>query len=281
MIWWLTRNGVIDALMRQRKPAPAAGIITIGSCYDEAVVKFRYTERVMAKDKLVKTSNRSEVEAFLNKVATTPVRKPASRTGRLIFAMDATASREPTWDQACHIQAQMFEETAALGGLSIQLCYYRGLNEFNASDWLSNKTDLQQRMMAVRCLGGHTQIRRVLQHALTETRQKEVDAVVFVGDCLEEGVDELCQLAGELGLHNVPVFLFQEGDYAVAKRAFKQIARLTDGAYCPFDASSAQQLRDLLSAVAVYAAGGRRALENFSKARGGVTRLLTRQINKG
>lgn len=235
----------------------------------------------MAKDKLVKTSNRSEVEAFLNKVATTPVRKPASRTGRLIFAMDATASREPTWDQACHIQAQMFEETAALGGLSIQLCYYRGLNEFNASDWLSNKTDLQQRMMAVRCLGGHTQIRRVLQHALTETRQKEVDAVVFVGDCLEEGVDELCQLAGELGLHNVPVFLFQEGDYAVAKRAFKQIARLTDGAYCPFDASSAQQLRDLLSAVAVYAAGGRRALENFSKARGGVTRLLTRQINKG
>lgn len=105
--------------------------------------------------------------------------------------------------------------------------------------------------------------------------------MVFVGDCLEEEVDELCQLAGELGLHNVPVFLFQEGDYVVAKRAFKQIARLTDGAYCPFDASSAQQLRDLLSAVAVYAAGGRRALENFSKARGGMTRLLTRQINKG
>ena len=235
----------------------------------------------MTKDKLVKRSSRSEVDAFLHKVATTPARKPASRTGRLIFAMDATASREPTWDQACHIQAQMFEETTALGGLSIQLCYYRGFNEFSASDWLSNKTDLQHRMMAVRCLGGHTQIRRVLQHAITETRQKEVDAVVFVGDCLEEEVDELCQLAGELGLHNVPVFLFQEGDYVVAKRAFKQIARLTDGAYCPFDASSAQQLRDLLSAVAVYAAGGRRALENFSKARGGMTRLLTRQINKG
>jgi len=235
----------------------------------------------MEKDKLVTTSSRLEVDEFLKKVATTPVHKPASRIGRLIFAMDATASREPAWDQACHIQAQMFEETASLGGLSIQLCYYRGFNEFNASDWLSNKTDLQHRMMAVRCLGGHTQIRRVLQHAITETRQNEVDAVVFVGDCLEEKVDELCQLAGELGLHNVPVFLFQEGDDAVAKRAFKQLARLTDGAYCPFDASSAQQLRDLLSAVAVYAVGGRRALESFSKARGGVTRLLTHQVNRG
>ncbi|AKH21158.1 hypothetical protein [Sedimenticola thiotaurini] len=235
----------------------------------------------MAKDKLVKTSNRSEIDAFLKKVATTPVRKPTGRTGRLIFAMDATASREPTWDHACHIQAQMFEETAALGGLSIQLCFYRGFNEFSASDWLSNKTDLQQRMLAVHCLGGHTQIRKVLRHAIRETREKPVDAVVFVGDCLEEEVDELCQLAGELALHNVPVFLFQEGNQPAAKRAFKQIARLTDGAYCPFDASSAQQLRDLLSAVAVYAAGGRRALENFSKTRGGVTKLLTSQINKG
>lgn len=235
----------------------------------------------MAKDKLVKRSSRSEIDAFLHKVATTPVQKPTGRTGRLIFAMDATASREPTWDQACHIQAQMFEETAALGGLAIQLCYYRGFREFHASDWLTNHTDLQNRMLAVRCLGGHTQIRKVLQHAIAETRQAKVDAVVFVGDCLEEDVDELCHLAGELGLHNVPVFLFQEGDYAVATRAFKQIARLTKGAYCPFDAGSAQQLRDLLSAVAVYAAGGRRALENFSNTRGGVTRLLTRQVSKG
>lgn len=235
----------------------------------------------MAKDKLVKTSSRSEIDAFLKKVAATPIRKPAGQAGRLIFAMDATASREPTWDQACHIQAQMFEETAMLGGLSIQLCYYRGFKEFSASGWLTNKTDLQNRMLAVHCLGGHTQIGKVLQHAITETRQTKVDAVVFVGDCLEEEVDELCQLAGELGLHNVPVFLFQEGDYAVATRAFKQIARLTHGAYCPFDAGSAEQLRDLLSAVAVYAAGGRQALEKLSNRRGGVTRLLTRQISKG
>ena len=45
---------------------------------------------------------------------------------RLIFAMDATASREPTWDRACQVQGQMFLETAALGGLEVQLVYYRG-----------------------------------------------------------------------------------------------------------------------------------------------------------
>ena len=112
-------------------------------------------------------------------------------------------------------------------------------------------------------------------------RQKKVNALVFVGDCMEEDIDELCRLAGELGIHNVPVFLFHEGSDPAAERAFKQIARLTKGAYCPFDAGSAQQLRDLLSAVAVYAAGGRRALENFSKTRGEKVKLLTRQISKG
>jgi hypothetical protein len=175
----------------------------------------------------------------------------------------------------------MFEETASLGGLEIQLCYYRGFNEFSSTGWLTNTVDLQQRMAAVRCLGGHTQIRKVLRHAIKETRQRKADALVFVGDCMEENIAELCRIAGELGIHNVPAFLFHEGSDPVAEHAFRQIARLTNGAYCPFDAGSAQQLRELLSAVAVYAAGGRRALEHFSKTRGEKVELLTRQISKG
>jgi len=234
----------------------------------------------MGKQKLPGKSSRSEVDAFLRTVASTPVVKSPDQSGRLIFAMDATASREPTWDHACQLQAQMFEQTTALGGLSIQLCYYSGFNEFSASGWLTHSADLHKRMKAVRCLGGHTQIGEVLRHAIEETGQNRVNALVFVGDCMEEKVDRLCQLAGELGIHNVPVFLFHEGHDPAAEGAFKQIARLTNGAYCPFDAGSAQQLRDLLSAVAVYAAGGRRALENFSKSRGESVRLLTRQISK-
>jgi len=235
----------------------------------------------VAKDKLPRKSSRSEVDAFLRKVAATPAVIKSAESGRLIFAMDATASRKPTWDHACHLQAQMFEATDALGGLAIQLCYYRGYQEFHAGDWLGNASDLKRRMTAVRCLGGHTQIEKVLRHTLEESARKRVNALVFVGDCMEEDVDKLCQIAGELGIHGVPAFMFHEGGETTAKSAFKQIARLTNGAYCPFDAGSAQQLRDLLSAVAVYAAGGRRALENFSKNRGETVKLLTRQMTKG
>ncbi len=234
----------------------------------------------MNNQNLPKKSSRAEIDAFLGKVARIPAIKPAGRRGRLIFAMDATASREPTWDHACHIQSQMFAETAGLGGLDIQLCYYRGYGEFTASPWLSRSKDLLERMTAVHCLGGHTQIEKVLTHAIKETRETRINALVMVGDCMEESVDRLCQLAGELGIHGVPAFLFHEGIDPVAGRAFKQIARLTHGAYCRFDAHSAQQLKDLLSAVAVFAAGGRGALECFSERRGSTVRQLTHQMNK-
>ena len=235
----------------------------------------------MASDKLPEKSSPSDIETFLRKAASTPVARQEGRRGRLIFAMDATASREPTWDHACDLQAEMFAETAALGGLSIQLCYYRGFRQFKASNWLTDTAALQQRMAAVRCLGGHTQIGRVLSHAIAMAKEQQIDALVFVGDCVEEAVDDLCQLAGSLGIHGVPAFMFHEGGDPRAERAFRQIAKLTNGAYCPFDAGSARQLRDLLSAVAVYAAGGRPALERFGQRRGDMVRRLSRQIEKG
>jgi hypothetical protein len=221
------------------------------------------------------------VDAFLKKLAATPaVRAPSGQRGRLMFALDATASRQPTWDQACHIQAEMFKETAALGGLDIQLVFYRGYAECKASAWFGSAADLLKHMSAVTCLGGKTQIDRILKFAIAETKQQKVNAVVFVGDCMEEDVDQLCHKAGELGLLGVPVFLFHEGSDPKAADAFRQIARLTGGAYCPFDASSARQLRELLSAVAVYAAGGRAALEDYSQQTGGATLLLARQVTK-
>jgi hypothetical protein len=118
----------------------------------------------------------------------------------------------------------------------------------------------------------------VLHHAMKETKRQPVDALVFVGDCMEEDVDKLCHQAGELGLLGVRAFMFHEGGEPVARRAFEQIAQLTGGAYCPFDAGSAQQLKELLSAVAVYAAGGRRALEDMGAKRGGAALLITHQL---
>lgn len=215
------------------------------------------------------------VDAFLNKVKSTPVsettkNKVTDNPARLIFALDATASREPTWDQACQIQSQMFVETTALGSLEVQLCYYRGFNEFSASEWMTQPDALLRSMSRVYCVGGHTQIAKLLQHAIEESRRQKLHAVVFVGDCMEENVDHLCQLAGQLAILGVPIFIFHEGGDVIASAAFRQLASITHGAYCPFDSGSAQQLRDLLSAVAVYAVGGRDALEDFQRRKGTV-----------
>lgn len=230
------------------------------------------------QEKLPTKATDQDIDKFLKKVASTPITKAAGKRGRLIFALDATASREPTWDRACHLQGEMFAETAALGGLDIQLVYYRGFGECRASKWTRRSEDLLRIMTSVFCLGGHTQIRKVLKHAIKETQKDKVDAVVFIGDCMEEDVDALCHLAGELGLLGVPVFMFHEGGEPIAAKTFRQIARLSGGAYCRFDEGSAKQLRELLSAVAVYAAGGRKALADLSKKRGGMVMKLTHQV---
>ena len=229
---------------------------------------------------LPQKSGKAAIDAFVKRVRSTPVIKSGQERGRLMFAMDATASREPSWDRACQIQGEMFTETAALGGLDIQLCYYRGFGEFEASPWLSSADALLKRMTSVSCRGGCTQIEKVLRQAIEQTKQKKVQALVFVGDCMEEDVDRLCHLAGELGMLGVPAFLFHEGAEPAAQRTFQEIARLARGAYCSFDATSAGQLRDLLSAVAVYAAGGQTALQDFSKDRSEVVRKLARQLGK-
>ncbi|MFO0988952.1 MAG: VWA domain-containing protein [Alphaproteobacteria bacterium] len=192
--------------------------------------------------------------------------------------MDATASREPTWDTAIQIQAEMFNETATLGGLEVQLAWYRGFGEFRASAWVADSAALVDRMTGVRCLAGRTQIGRVLKNAIVEAKRGRVGALVFVGDAMEEDLDALGDLTGRLGLLGVRLFVFHEGRDAAAGRAFEHLARLTGGACCRFDASSAKQLRDLLGAVAVYAAGGRAALEDYGRRKGGEALRLTHRV---
>jgi hypothetical protein len=228
--------------------------------------------------KALPTERRSaEIADFLEKVKQAPAR-PSGGRGRLIFALDATASREPTWDRACRIQGEMFEATAGLGGLEIQLVFYRGFAECKASHWVTSATELHRIMRSVRCVGGETQIERVLSHAIRETGKRRVGALVFVGDAIEENVDRLCRLAGELGLLGVPIFLFHEGRDPTAAAAFKQMASLSHGAYMSFDLASAGRLKELLAAVAVYAAGGYRALAAYGEGKGGEMLQLTSQL---
>jgi len=210
-------------------------------------------------------SSDAEVDTFLARLnAVAPV--SSDDRGRLIFAMDATMSRQSTWDLALGLQADMFRAVKEVGGLDVQLVYFRGFGETRASKWVSDPEALARLMTRVSCQGGYTQIRKVLTHARRESEQTKVNAIVYVGDCMEEDIDELSQRAGALGLMGVPMFLFQEGRESKAETAFKEIARLTRGAYCHFDAGSARQLRDLLAAVAVYATGGRKALRDYGAA---------------
>jgi len=187
------------------------------------------------------STGNDEIDQFLDAVKSTPVATATEQgqAGQLIFALDATASRQATWDQASALQADMFTKTQGLSALNLQLVYFRGYNECRASPWLDNSQSLLRMM-------------------------NKIKAMVFVGDAMEEDVDALGELAGQLKLLGLPVFVFQEGYDMVASMAFKQIAQLSGGAHCRFDANSAQQLGQLLNAVAAYAAGGREALLRLS-----------------
>jgi hypothetical protein len=235
-------------------------------------------------DKLAKSGSagtpakRADVDAFLDKLSRTAAQPRADGRGRLMFGMDATASRQPTWDSAARLQGEMFQVTRALGGLDVQLAFFRGFGEFKVSKWTSDATELTRLMTGVGCLAGETQIGKLLKHAVNETRKRRINALVYVGDSFEEDVDALGRTAGELGLLGVPVFMFHEGGDAIARFGFQQIAKLSGGAYCAFDAASADTLKELLAAVAVYAAGGRRALENHAKAKGGEILRIAHQV---
>lgn len=216
----------------------------------------------------------ADIAAFLAEVEQR-VPLTAERRGRLIFALDATLSRQPTWDLACGLQGEMFEEAARIGGLDIQLVYYRGIGECRASPWLADGGKLGALMARIDCQGGRTQIGRVLRHAEAQAGKGAVGALVFVGDALEEPIDALCAEAGPLALRGVPVFMFQEGADPAVERGFREIARLTRGAYCRFDAGAAAELRALLRAVASYAAGGSKALAALAGSSPGARRLIS------
>ena len=218
-------------------------------------------------------------DAMTKITAAANARPPApSGAARLIFAMDATLSRQPTWDMAQGLQARMFAAAGKLGGLHVQLVYFRGDGECRASRFVPDGKGLAALMAKITVAGGFTQIGKVLRHARREAAGSRIGALVFVGDAMEEKIDELCGAAGELALLGVKAFIFHEGADAAAARGFREIARITGGAYAAFDASAADRLAALLGAAAAYAAGGRGGLEAFAKGAGSEARLLLGQV---
>jgi hypothetical protein len=207
-----------------------------------------------------------DLASFLDEV------RVGSARGRLIFALDATASRKPTWDMAASLTAGMFREAATAGALDLQLVFYRSDKECQASGWMSDADRLVKMMAKIECEAGMTQIERILVHVQKETTSSHVAAMVFIDDACEENPDILVAKARELGELKTPCFMFQEGNDPPAHSTFRKIAKSTGGAYARFDAGAAKELGSLLRAVAIYATGGLKALE--SQHNNGATLLI-------
>ncbi|MBO6674350.1 MAG: VWA domain-containing protein [Rhizobiales bacterium] len=232
----------------------------------------KQTPTVKPDTKPTKASKTGSVDAFVAALGSAP--KPGS-SGRLLFALDATLSRERTWDRAMHIQSAMFQEANTVNGLAMKLIYFRGFNECRASGWQTDGNSLARLMQGIGCLGGQTQIGRVLSFARKEIAKAPVPALVYIGDAVEEDADALSQMAGELGLLGCKLFMFHEGTDRFAGSVFRSMANNSGGGYFQFDERSAETLARLLQAVARYASGGRAALESAQSREG---RLLLEQM---
>ena len=196
------------------------------------------------------------IDAFLDEAKRLGPGAGGASRARLVFALDATMSRQPTWDLACRVQGEMFAAAGQAGGLSVQLVYFRGFGECRSSRWVADARALTDLMAKIDCRGGQTQIERVLRHVRGEAGRLPLKVLVYVGDAMEESIDDLCALAGELGLLGIKAFMFHEGHDPDAARAFREMARLTGGAYARFDIKAPHALAELLRAAAAYASGG-------------------------
>jgi hypothetical protein len=224
---------------------------------------------------VARSSETDAIDAFLRRADAVAAQRSA---GRLIFALDATMSRQPTWDMAQSVQARMFQTAASLGGLEVQLVYFRGFSECRASRFVSGGRGLAELMAKIACRGGSTQIVRVLRHAADEARRERLGVLVYAGDAMEENFDTLCQAAGEVALLGVKAFMFHEGEDSRAGTAFREIARLTGGAYAAFDVRAPDRLAALLAAAAAYAAGGFHGLASIARDNDPAARLLLSQL---
>lgn len=186
---------------------------------------------------------------------------------RLLFAMDATASREGAWNVAKEITGTMFE--AVPGALDVALAWHSGGRLQQVTPFSPDTRSFLEKVHAVRCVAGGTALKEILARATSTVRLK---ALIYIGDCFEENASEALELAKQLKLRGVRCFLFHDRssmvqgyDVDTASKVFGEIARITGGALLPFDESAPELVKQLLEAIAYYAAQGMKALQAKSK----------------
>ena len=173
------------------------------------------------------------------------------------FLIDATASREHTWEQAQTIQAKMFKAVSGLKAVSLRLVYF-GDNRLTALGWENNPNSVARHMAAVRCHAGLTQIIEGLQSFINEGPEEKAAAIILIGDCFEENSGQAERAAILLKEKGIKLFSFIEGDDPTAQFVFRRLSEITGGKFARF--GSDLPLSDLCEGVALLASGGEKAL---------------------
>ena len=190
--------------------------------------------------------------------------KARAARARLIFALDATASRQPALrtDAACQLQSEMFAEAGKLGRAEIQLVYYRGPNECSHSAWTLDANELARAISRITCEGGHTKIRESPCPCAGRARPRECRGGDLHWRRARRGsIDALRRRRQRTS----PILVFISRGRRSTRGQGLQKARWTDRrrAYEHFDPGAARKLAELLRAVAAFATGGLTALADL------------------
>ena len=189
-----------------------------------------------------------------------PLAPSVEGRGRLIFALDATMSRQPTWDTRLPAPGGDVRGGRKVGGLDVQLVYFRGFNECRASRWVERRAGAPRPDDRDRLPRRQHADRQGPDPRAARNRQAEGERARLRRRRARGAIDGLAAKAGELGLLGLRVSSSRKAAIREVERGFREIARLSGGAYARFDANAAGELPQLLRAAAVYAAGGLKAL---------------------
>ncbi|HET6308476.1 MAG TPA: hypothetical protein VFG12_14900 [Rhodopila sp.] len=189
--------------------------------------------------------------------------EPPPETGapdrpRLVFAVDATASREPAWKAARQVTDALVK--ALPGALDVALAVHGGSRVHTFTAFTSNPATLRDRAAGITCQAGIT---RLLPILATSLKHPNLRVIIYIGDVFEESLPQARNLADSLGAQHTKLIVLHDTADPSARRdadLFWDLAHRTGGCVLPFDATAPNRLRDLLSAVAVYAVGGEKLL---------------------
>jgi len=212
---------------------------------------------------------------WLEKLYPTPSRaavepRVAGKRGKLLFAIDATASREPAWEAAKQLTDSFFD--AVPGMIDIGLAAYGGNRVHTFTPYVADARRLRRLASGISCRAGYTQLLPILRRVV-ETG--DVGVVLYITDAFEEDATTAARLAEMLKAKGTRVIVLFDGwSDSEARAVFEDLAARTGGAVLPFEASAIERLKGLIAAAAVLAVGGEVLLAAKSNSLPGATLLL-------